>query len=114
MLFAMTRFGELDMLVPAYAATIHKSQESEYPAVIIPVLTQHYAQSPPGLSSMGWGRIGPASSRRQPPSVLRARADCGGRLFAAKLAVVFEQRELHGTVTIRPELKISNQKLTQK
>jgi exodeoxyribonuclease V alpha subunit len=36
-------FGELDLLVPAYAATIHKSQGSEYPAVIIPVLTQHYA-----------------------------------------------------------------------
>ena len=36
-------FGELDTLVPAYAATIHKSQGSEYPAVIIPVLTQHYA-----------------------------------------------------------------------
>jgi exodeoxyribonuclease V alpha subunit len=35
-------FGELDMLVPAYAATIHKSQRSEYSAVIIPVLTQHY------------------------------------------------------------------------
>ena len=35
-------FGELDMLVPAYAATIHKSQGSEYPAVIIPVMTQHY------------------------------------------------------------------------
>jgi exodeoxyribonuclease V alpha subunit len=35
-------FGELDKLVPAYAATIHKSQGSEYPAVIIPVLTQHY------------------------------------------------------------------------
>jgi UvrD-like helicase family protein len=29
------------MLVPAYAATIHISQGSEYPAVIIPVLTQH-------------------------------------------------------------------------
>ena len=36
-------FGELDMLVPAYAATIHKSQGSEYPAVIIPGLTQHCA-----------------------------------------------------------------------
>ena len=35
-------FGELDTLVPACAATIHKSQGSEYPAVIIPVLTQHY------------------------------------------------------------------------
>jgi exodeoxyribonuclease V alpha subunit len=36
-------FGELDTLVPAYAATIHKSQGSEYPAVVIPMLTQHYA-----------------------------------------------------------------------
>ena len=35
-------FGKLDVLVPAYAATIHKSQGSEYPALIIPVLTQHY------------------------------------------------------------------------
>jgi exodeoxyribonuclease V alpha subunit len=32
-------FGELDTLVPAYAVTIHKSQGSEYPAVVIPVLT---------------------------------------------------------------------------
>ena len=29
--------------MPAYAATVHKSQCSEYPAVVIPVLTQHYA-----------------------------------------------------------------------
>ena len=35
-------FGELDTLVPAYAVTIHKSQGSEYPAVVIPVMTQHY------------------------------------------------------------------------
>ena len=35
-------FGELDTLVPAYAATIQKSQGSEYPAVVIPVMTQHY------------------------------------------------------------------------
>jgi len=36
-------FGELDTLVLAYATTIHKSQGSEYPAVVIPVVTQHYA-----------------------------------------------------------------------
>jgi exodeoxyribonuclease V alpha subunit len=36
-------FGELDALVPAYAASIHKSQGSEYPAVVIPVMRQHYA-----------------------------------------------------------------------
>jgi exodeoxyribonuclease V alpha subunit len=35
-------FGELDALVLAYAATIHKSQGSEYPAIVIPVMTQHY------------------------------------------------------------------------
>ena len=32
-----------DALVPAYAVTVHKSQGSEYPAIVIPVLTQHYA-----------------------------------------------------------------------
>jgi hypothetical protein len=31
------------MPLPAYAATIHKSQGSEYMAVVMPVLTQHYA-----------------------------------------------------------------------
>jgi exodeoxyribonuclease V alpha subunit len=36
-------FGELDTLVPAYAATIHKAQGSEYPAVVIPTMMPHYA-----------------------------------------------------------------------
>jgi len=35
-------FGEMDILQPAYTVTIHKSQGSEYPAVVIPVATQHY------------------------------------------------------------------------
>ncbi len=35
-------FDELDEIVPAYACSIHKSQGSEYPAVVIPVHTQHY------------------------------------------------------------------------
>jgi exodeoxyribonuclease V alpha subunit len=33
---------ELDEIVPAYAVSVHKSQGSEFPAVVIPVLTQHY------------------------------------------------------------------------
>ncbi|VVM04351.1 ATP-dependent RecD-like DNA helicase [Methylacidimicrobium cyclopophantes] len=35
-------FGELDELSPAYAITIHKSQGSEFPAVVIPLAMQHY------------------------------------------------------------------------
>ncbi|HWV98661.1 MAG TPA: ATP-dependent RecD-like DNA helicase [Candidatus Acidoferrum sp.] len=35
-------FGELDELALAYAITIHKSQGSEFPAVVIPLATQHY------------------------------------------------------------------------
>jgi len=35
-------FSELDELVLAYAVSVHKAQGSEYPAVVIPLLTQHY------------------------------------------------------------------------
>ena len=35
-------FEELDELAPAYAISIHKSQGSEYPAVVIPLMMQHY------------------------------------------------------------------------
>jgi exodeoxyribonuclease V alpha subunit len=35
-------FGELDELMLAYAITIHKSQGSEYPIVLMPLHTQHY------------------------------------------------------------------------
>src|SRR5229473_940418 len=36
------QFGELDQVSLAYATSIHKSQGSEYPAVVIPVAMQHY------------------------------------------------------------------------
>jgi exodeoxyribonuclease V alpha subunit len=35
-------FNELDELAHAFACSIHKSQGSEYPAVVIPLHTQHY------------------------------------------------------------------------
>jgi len=35
-------WGEADELMHAFAVSVHKSQGSEYPAVVIPVLTQHY------------------------------------------------------------------------
>ena len=34
--------GELDRVALAYAVSIHKSQGSEYPAVVIPMMMQHY------------------------------------------------------------------------
>jgi len=49
-------FGELDEIVLAYATTIHKSQGSEYPAVVIPVATQHYTMLQRNLLYTGMTR----------------------------------------------------------
>jgi exodeoxyribonuclease V alpha subunit len=46
-------FGELDELVLCYATTIHKSQGSEYPVVVIPISTQHYMMLKPNLIYTG-------------------------------------------------------------
>lgn len=35
-------YPDLDEIVLAYAVSVHKSQGSEYPAIIIPILIQHY------------------------------------------------------------------------
>ncbi len=35
-------YSELDEVVLAYAVSVHKSQGSEYPCVVIPIMTQHY------------------------------------------------------------------------
>jgi exodeoxyribonuclease V alpha subunit len=49
-------FGELDALVLAYAVTIHKSQGSEYPVVVVPVMTQHYTMLQRNLIYTGVSR----------------------------------------------------------
>ncbi len=40
--FVKYAFLELEELTLAYAISVHKSQGSEYPAIIMPIMTQHY------------------------------------------------------------------------
>ena len=70
-------FGELDELVLAYATTIHKSQGSEYAAVVIPLATQHYMMLArnllytgvyPRQAAGGAGRSAESSGHRGPQS----------------------------------------------
>jgi len=35
-------YSQLDEIVMAYAVSVHKSQGSEYPVIVMPILTQHY------------------------------------------------------------------------
>jgi len=48
--------NELDEIVLAYAMTIHKSQGSEYPTIIIPILMQHYTMLQKNLLYTGLTR----------------------------------------------------------
>ena len=81
-------FGELDELVLAYATTVHKSQGSEYPAVVIPLTTQHYpmlAAQPdlhrrdPGQAAGGAGR---AEAGARDRGARRSRPAAAGRSCA--------------------------------
>lgn len=45
---------ELDELVQAYAITIHKSQGSEYPVVVMPVMLQKWLLAVPDVELKNW------------------------------------------------------------
>jgi exodeoxyribonuclease V alpha subunit len=64
-------FGELDQIV-----TIHKSQGSEYPAVIIPITMQHYMMLQRNLLYTGYWRH-PRQAARYPA---RAKESGGDRI----------------------------------
>ena len=80
--------------MPAYAAaTIHKSQGSEYPAVVIPILTQHYTMLQRNLLYTGVTRgkklvvlVG------QKKAVARAVRNTSGRRRWSKLAEWLKQK----------------------
>ena len=80
-------FGELDTLVaPAYAVTIHKSQGSEYPAVVIPAMTQHYAMPQRNLIYTGVTRgKKPVVLVGQKKTVAIAVKNISGRKRSSKL-----------------------------
>ncbi len=81
--------ADLDELTLAYACTVHKSQGSEYPAVVIPLLTTHFVMLSKNLlytavtrgkrlvvlvarSSRGRPRPVPGQARRAPDAAGRA------------------------------------------
>lgn len=47
---------ELDEIAPAFAVTVHKSQGNEFPAVVMPVVTQHYVMLQRNLLYTGMTR----------------------------------------------------------
>jgi len=85
-------FQELDELVLAYACTIHKSQGSEYPAVVIPVHTQHYIMLQRNLLYTGVTR-----SRKLVVLVgtKRALSLAVNRNYAARRYSFLKQRLMH-------------------
>jgi exodeoxyribonuclease V alpha subunit len=70
-------FGELDTLVPAYAATIHKSQGSEYPAVVVPDAALSHAAAKSSLHRHH-PRQAPRGSGRPEEGDCDRRAKCLG------------------------------------
>ena len=92
-------FAELDELVLAYATTIHRSQGSEYPAVVIPLTTQHYVMLARNLLYTGGTRgkrlvvlIGRARRWRSRCATVAAG---GGRRNSARMAAQ-DQKAGHG------------------
>ncbi|WP_461210519.1 SF1B family DNA helicase RecD2 [Desulfocurvus sp. DL9XJH121] len=61
---------ELDELAPAYAISVHKSQGSEYPAVVMPVVTQHYVMLERNLIYTGLTRARKLAVMIGPPRAM--------------------------------------------
>jgi exodeoxyribonuclease V alpha subunit len=83
----MYDFGDLDELALAYALTIHKSQGSEFPCVVVPLHTQHYPMLQRNLlyTAVTRGRqLVVLVGTRQALSMSVRRADAGRRYTALR------------------------------
>ena len=90
-------FGELDELALAYATTIHKSQGSEYPAVIIPLTTQHY---PMLQRNLGLYRRDPRQAPGRTPRSTQGAGDrCQGEADASAMVEARRVAQAAGTQT---------------
>jgi exodeoxyribonuclease V alpha subunit len=80
-------FGDLDELALAYALTIHKSQGSEFPCVVVPLHTQHYPMLQRNLlyTAVTRGRqLVVLAGTRKALSMSVRRADAGRRYTALR------------------------------
>ena len=83
--------SELDQLVHAYAVSIHKSQGSEYPAVVLPLATQHYMMLQRSLLyTAGDARQEARGDRRFPASV-RSGSPCAMRTRSVRYTWLAER-----------------------
>lgn len=100
-------FGELDEVALAYTATVHKSQGSEYPAVVIPLSTQHYPMLERNLlytgvtdnsaTSVGLGQKATGSGWLTSP--LRTTSGLGRPFLRLMISMVVRFREPHYKMT---------------
>jgi exodeoxyribonuclease V alpha subunit len=85
--------GELDEVALAYATTVHKSQGSEYPAVVIPLATQHYPMLARNLLSTGVTRGKQLVVIGQPRALAIAVRSIGAMQRLTNLAARLRQGE---------------------
>ena len=103
-------FGEFDALVPAYAATVHKSQGYEYSAVVIPVLTQQYAMPKRNLL-LYQGHAGQAAGGAAGPEKgsCHRGAQCVRTPAAVEAGRFGDRRERRHGIRNRPRCAVSSE-----
>ena len=94
-------FSELDELQPSYSMTVHRAQGNEFPAVVVPVLIQHYPMLQRNLlyTAITRGRkLGVLVGSRRALAIAARNDSPGGRNTMLQTRL---QPLVHGNVLIR-------------